>query len=154
MRKVFVFIITLGLGSFSFAGGDWAEATIDKLMFNEQAQLVFEINWVKENGFLAKSEYKKIVFEFHNWPSSSHRWFHQALPWTPADEKTYPLKDMAACQNILLDAYKKGVTVQLGQMGTVPFRPSTSTENAGVVPYAKVEKQQGVDVCFLYAAPI
>ena len=154
MKRVFVLLLTLGFGALAFAGGDWSEAKVTKFKFNERAQVVFELEWVKENGFMSKSDYKRIVFEFHNWPSFSHRWFHQVLPWTPSDDQTYPLADVAACQNMLLGAFNKGVTVQLGQMGTVPFRPSVSTENAGVVPYAKVTKQEGVDVCFLYAAPI
>lgn len=154
MRRAFVILLTIGFGSIAFAGGDWSEAKVTKLMFNDQAQLVFEIEWIKENGFLSKSEYKRLVFEFHNWPSASHRWFHQVLPWTPADEKVYPIKDVAACQNMLLEAFSKSATIKLGQMGTVPFSPSISTENAGVIPYAKVEKSEGVNVCFLYAAPI
>ncbi|AHI05241.1 hypothetical protein BDW_03665 [Bdellovibrio bacteriovorus W] len=154
MNRLIIFLLTLGCGSLAFAGGDWSEAKVVTFSFNDRAQVVFELEWVKDNGFMTKSDYKKLVFEFHNWPSSSHRWFHQVLPWTPSDDKAYPLADVAICQNMLLEAFKKGTTVQLGQMGTVPFRPSVSTENAGVVPYAKMTKQEGVDVCFLYAAPI
>ncbi len=154
MRKVLLILIICTFGSLAHAGGDWSEAKVTKFSFNEQAQLIFEIEWVKENGFLSKSDYRRFVFEFHNWPTASHRWFHQALPWTPSDAKIYPLKDLAACQNLLIDAFIRDQTLQLGQMGTVPFQLSTSTENAGVVPFAKVVKQEGMDVCLLYAAPI
>ncbi|MFV3409168.1 hypothetical protein ACNH6C_11205 [Bdellovibrio bacteriovorus] len=153
MRKVLV-LLALGFGSTASAGGDWSEAKITKFIFNERAQVVFELEWIQENGFISKSEFKRFVFEFHNWPSSSHRWLHQALPWTDSDKKTYPLADVAACQNMLLDAYREGATIQLGQMGTVPFQPSALTKDAGVAPYAKVIEQKGVTVCLLYAAPI
>lgn len=154
MNRVILLLLILGFGPAAFAGGDWSEAKIIKFQFNERSQVVFDLEWVRENGFMSRSEYKKLVFEFHNWPPSTHRWFHQVLPWTPSDDKAYPLSDVAACQNLLLDAFRKGGTVQLGQMGTVPFRASVLTDGAGVVAYAKVAKQEGMDVCFLYAAPI
>lgn len=154
MNRLIVFIMTLGCGPLTFAGGDWSEAQVVTFRFNDRAQVVLELEWIKDNGFMSKSDFKRLVFEFHNWPPSSHRWFHQFLPWTPSDNKVYPLVDVAICQNMLLEAFKKGTTVKLGQMGTVSFRPSALTENAGVVPYAKVMKQEGLDVCFFYAAPI
>lgn len=154
MKRIAVLLFAFGFGTQAFAGGDWSEAKVIKFRFNERAQVILEFEWVTGNGFLSKSDYRRLVFEFHNWPSSSRRWFHQILPWAPSDDHTYPLSDVATCQNMLLDAFNKGTTIHLGQMGTVPFRPSVSTENAGVVPYAKVTKQEGVDVCFLYAAPI
>ena len=49
MRRAFVILLTIGFGSIAFAGGDWSEAKVTKLMFNDQAQLVFEIEWIKEN---------------------------------------------------------------------------------------------------------
>ena len=154
MRGALALLLTLGFGSLAFAGGDWSEAKVTKFMFNKRSQVVFELEWVKDNGFMSRSAYKSLVFEFHNWPSSSHRWFNQALPWTPSDDKTYPLSDMAACQNFILNAFINKSSVKLGQMGTVPFQPSASTENAGVIPYAQVTHQDGEEICLLYAAPI
>jgi hypothetical protein len=154
IKCITVICICLIFGSAALAGGDWSEAKITKLTFNEKSQLVFELEWVKENGFISKSEFKRFVFEFHNWPVNSSRWFHQLLPWTPSDDKIYPLKDLASCQNQLMNAFANSATVLIGQMGTVPFRPSASTENAGVVPFAKAIDKPGSGVCLLYAAPI
>ena len=154
MKRLFLLCLSFGFSSFAFAGGDWAEAKITSFGFNDRAQVVFEFEWVNSNGFLSQSDYKKLVFEFHNWPSSSNRWLHQALPWTPNDDRTYPLADVAACKNFLLNAFANKSVIKLGQMGTVPFQPSILTENAGVVPYAKVKQQANQDVCMLYAAPI
>lgn len=154
MKKALIILFTIGFSSLVFAGGDWSEAKIIKFDFNGHNQVVFEFEWIKENGFLSKSDNKRLVFEFHNWPTSSRRWFHQILPWTPSDDQIYSLADVATCQNLILNAYIKKSSFMLGQMGTVPFQPSVLTENAGVVPYAKVIQLDGQEGCMLYAAPI
>jgi hypothetical protein len=138
----------------SFAGGGWEAARITKLSFTNQARLIFEFEWSGSNGFMSGGQYRKLVFEYHNWPSASHQWFVNWLPWAKSNEKLYPLSEMAACQNFLLEAYKNGNEVLIGQMGTVPFKPSESVREAGIVPFAKVVHEDGKDACLLFAAPI
>lgn len=58
MNRLFILLLTLGYGSLAFAGGDWAEAKVTKFIFNEGAHVVFELEWVKDNGFMSKSDYK------------------------------------------------------------------------------------------------
>jgi hypothetical protein len=154
VSRILFLLVSFAFSSLTHAGGNWAEAKIDQMSFNKNGDLVVEFTWLHENGFTSGSDYRRVSFEYHNWPPATHRWIYRLLPWTRSDEEAYSQARFAACENYILESYKKNLHINLGQMGTVPFQDSLRTEKAGVVAFAEVYERPGEKACMLYAAPI
>lgn len=145
------------LSQAALGGGSAESARITNVEFNNAGDFVFSFDWIKDSGFQSEVSNRRMVFEYLNWPANSDSWILRLLPWSEKIEARYPVAALSACKNLIIDAYRTGATIKMGQMGTVEFKPSSNSPNTFVVPFAEVGEVRGFPeqkACYLYASRI
>ena len=155
IKNVFIFTLTILCSMRSFAGGDSSPAKIEKIAYKSNRAISVEFTWSKENGFVDGTKQTKALFELYEFDDS---FFYQNISkffLKSKYENSMSKEKFENCINFLIEAYKSGEEIEIGQIGGGKFREKKDDKEMIIVPYAELgTTHSGKKACFFTAAPL
>lgn len=152
---LFIGILAFFSYSEAFAGGDSAPAKIQKISYRADGRLLIEFHWVGDSGFMDGSKQTKGLFDFYSFHTSAVSKLGSKLSWATQADAKMPKAGFEACADLLIESYKSGSEVEIGQVGGGSFQSAKDSSDTIVVPYAKVVTTlSGKKACMFAAQPL